>query len=766
MIDFSKELNEVQHSAVVDFNGPSLIIAGAGSGKTRVLTYRIAYLLGQGVNPRSVLALTFTNKAARSMKERIGALVGDSSARRLWMGTFHSIFARILRTEAEHIGYKSSFTIYDTTDSKSVIKACIKELNLDDNVYKVGDVIGRISMAKNHLVQAKVYQNNHTLTAEDAATRKPRIADIYLLYEQKCKLSDAMDFDDLLLNTNILFRDHPEVLAKYQKMFSYILVDEYQDTNRAQYLIVKKLAEAHHNVTVVGDDAQSIYAFRGARIENILNFRNDYPEYKEYKLEQNYRSTQTIVNAANSVIRYNSRQLQKNCFSDDEVGDKIAIIESYTDQEEAFLVASSISETIYSRHADYNDFAILYRTNAQSRAMEDALRRKNIPYKIYGGLSFYQRAEVKDIMAYLRLSVNHSDDEAFKRVVNYPARGIGNTTMEHLQYAASAANLSLWDAVVSLDFSQTGVKPAAEKKLKEFAELIMSFTTQAFTTDAYDFALNVAQRSGMISAMREDKSPEGIGRLENLEELLNSIKEFTDTYQREEDELSDAAVSITEYLQDVALLTDADNEKPEDRNKVSLMTVHSAKGLEFTYVYVVGMEDNLFPGGGALMSPVELEEERRLFYVALTRAEKKVTLSFSQTRYRWGNIVSNPPSRFLKEIDEEYLESSAFRRQVDDTDDEDEDDNNGINQPMIRKPERTIIVRRPSLAKPHQPSSDFKPDDPAEIEAGMDIEHERFGFGKIEAVEGAGGERKAVVMFKEHGKKTLLLKFAKLKICR
>ncbi len=763
MVDFLNELNEVQHQAATNIQGPSLIIAGAGSGKTRVLTYRIAYLLSQGADPHSVLALTFTNKAAREMKERIGKLVGVQPSRRLWMGTFHSIFARILRSEAEAIGYKSAFTIYDTTDSKSVVKSVIRELNLDENVYKPGDVLSRISMAKNHLVTPAAYASNVQLTAEDASSRKPRIADIYRMYAQKCRQSDAMDFDDLLLNTNILFRDHAEVLAKYQQIFRYVLVDEYQDTNRAQYLIVKKLAEKHHNICVVGDDAQSIYAFRGARIENILNFRNDYPEYKEYKLEQNYRSTQTIVNAANSVIRYNSQQLKKNCFSKDEVGDKLSVIQSFTDQEEAFLVATSVSETVYGKRSEYKDFAILYRTNAQSRVLEDALRRKNIPYKIYGGLSFYQRAEVKDMMAYLRLTVNHNDDEAFKRVVNYPARGIGDTTMEHLQYAATSAGVSLWTVVTTLNLAEAGIKSPAEKRLKEFVALLDALTPLVFTTDAYEFALEVAKQSGMISAMRNDKSAEGIGRYENLEELLNGVKEFCDTFQSEEGGEVGVVANITDYLQNVALLTDADNEKPEDRNKVSLMTVHSAKGLEFTYVYIVGLEDNLFPGTGALMSPVDLEEERRLFYVALTRAEKKVTLSYAQTRYRWGNVVSNPPSRFLRELDQQYLDASILAKQPDTYGKNEVDDSEEGS--FTRRPNKTIVIKRP-VAGAHTASANFTPDDPAQIEIGMEVEHERFGFGKVEDVEGSGSERKAVVDFNEQGKKTLLLKFARLRICK
>lgn len=763
------DLNKVQHEAVVNYQGASLIIAGAGSGKTRVLTYRIAYLLNKGVAPQTVLALTFTNKAAREMKERITHLVGGS-ARQLWMGTFHSIFSRILRVEAEALGYTSAFTIYDTTDSRSVVKSIIKEMNLDDNQYKPASVLARISMAKNNLVTAAAYQANGEAQAQDAAVRQPRIADIYRAYNAKCRNANAMDFDDLLLNTNLLFHHHPEILEKYQRIFQYILVDEYQDTNTAQYLIVKKLAAATRNICVVGDDAQSIYSFRGARIENILNFKNDYPEYKEYKLEQNYRSTQTIVNAANSVIQKNSKQLKKNCFSDGEIGEKISVLKAFTDQEEGFLVASSITDYLYREHTEYKNFAILYRTNAQSRIFEDALRKKNIPYKIYGGLSFYQRAEIKDAIAYMRLLVNPNDDEAFKRIINYPARGIGDTTLERLQMAATHLSTSLWTALTTVAPDQMGIRSGTAKKMQEFTELINSLKTQALTDDAYQVAYEIIRKSGMLADLKQTKTPEGIAKLENIEELLNSIKEFTDNEKAETDD-PQTIVPITQYLENVALITDADNEKPEDNNKVTLMTIHSAKGLEFHYVYIVGMEETLFPSQMASHSEHELEEERRLFYVAITRAARKATVSYAQTRYRWGNLTSNPPSRFLKEIDAIYLDNAEWanlraNQTIDDDDDTPRRSTFPLKQPMPTPTQRTVMATRTIVPKGVAPKGDFVADNPTDITVGMEVEHERFGAGKVLNIEGNGGDIKAIVNFYAVGQKTLLMKFARLRIIK
>ena len=631
-MNFLDELSDVQREAVINYEHPSLIIAGAGSGKTRVLTYRIAYLLQQQVRPQQVLALTFTNKAAREMRERIDTLIGANVSRRLWMGTFHAIFARILRSEAERLGYPSSFTIYDTGDSRSVVKACIKELGFDEKQYKPGSVAGRISMAKNNLIRAREYAGNGQITAADASGGVPRMADIYALYERKCKLAGAMDFDDLLLNTNVLFRDFPEALAHYRSMFQYILVDEYQDTNYSQYLIVKKLAQAHHNICVVGDDAQSIYAFRGARIENILNFRNDYPDYREYRLEENYRSTQIIVNASNSLIAKNRRQLHKQCFSRAETGEPINVLSAFTEQEESFLVASSIFDTVYNKLAPYREFAILYRTNAQSRLFEEAMRKKNIPYKIYGGMSFYQRAEVKDLLAYFRLIVNPNDDEAFRRAVQTPSRGIGATSLEHLQTAAGAEGKSMYETFLSLPPAAIGLRAPIPQKLQSFCSLIAELSSLQFALDAHELATEVANRSGYIAELKETNSMENMTRLEYVEELLNSIKEFCDDTDNARPGGESQLVTIRQYLENVALLTDMDNEKEEDRNKVTLMTVHSAKGLEFSYVYITGMEETLFPSGLSVDSEDNFEEERRLFYVALTRAKRRVTVSFSKTR--------------------------------------------------------------------------------------------------------------------------------------
>ncbi|WP_047449450.1 ATP-dependent helicase [Alistipes sp. ZOR0009] len=760
--EFLEGLSDVQRQAVENYKGPTLVIAGAGSGKTRVLTFRIANMLADGIHPYSVLALTFTNKAAAEMKERIRTVVGEK-AKYLWMGTFHSIFARILRAEADKLGYPSTFTIYDTSDSRSVIKSIVKEMNLDEQVYKVNEVHSRISLAKNNLVTPAVYANTSSLVTMDAANRRPRIADIYKKYMQKCYLSGAMDFDDLLLNTNVLFRDHPDVLTKYQDIFKYILVDEYQDTNMAQYLIVKKLSEQHGNLCVVGDDAQSIYSFRGAKIENILNFRNDYPNYKLFKLEQNYRSTQTIVNAANSIIAKNSKQLKKTSFSAKDVGEKIKVLKAYTDQEEGFLVTGSISDILYNTHCEYKDFAILYRTNAQSRIFEDALRKKNIPYKIYGGLSFYQRKEIKDMVAYLRLIINNNDDEAFKRIVNYPARGIGDTTITRLEEAAAANSTNLWTVVTQAPLDKVGLKGAAIKKLGEFAELVNTLKAAVYTESAYDFALTVATQSGILRDLKEDKTNEGISKFENLEGLLNGIREFEENAKESGEPLP---ITIDRFLENVALLTDADNEKPEDKNKVSMMTVHSAKGLEFKHIFLVGLEENLFPGQMSTQSQDDLEEERRLFYVAVTRAEITATISYAQTRYKWGNITSCVPSRFVNEIDSSYIDNpddrwgGAASTSV--------GSQNSYSIQGFKAKTNTISAQRTVAPPPqHKPAVAITdPADMSEIEVGMEVEHERFGFGKVEKLEGNLPEIKATVNFSMAGSKTLLLKFAKLRIVK
>ena len=752
MEDILVDLSEVQRDAVVHTNGPSLIIAGAGSGKTRVLTYRIAYLLMNGVSPRSVLALTFTNKAAREMKERIGKVVSDNQANRLWMGTFHSIFARILRSEAQAIGFNSNFTIYDTTDSLSIVRGILKEMNLDDKVYKDRDVFNRISMAKNYLMTPASYASSTQLVNEDMQARRPRTAEIYQRYVAKCRNANAMDFDDLLLYTNILFRDNPAVLQKYQEIFKYILVDEYQDTNVAQYLIVKKLAELNKNITVVGDDAQSIYSFRGARIENILNFKKDYPNYAEFKLEQNYRSTQTIVNAANSLIAKNKKQLKKTCFSKGDLGERIDVFKAFTDQEEGMIVASSIVDTIYSKHIDYADIAILYRTNAQSRIFEDSLRKRNVPYRIFGGISFYQRAEIKDALAYMRLAANPQDDEALRRVINYPARGIGNTTMDRLQAYATDNNLSLWDAILKNPFAAIGIKDNIAKKIIEFAQLILSFIKRVNTDNAYDFASDVIKKTGMMADLKSNKTPEGISRIENIEELLNSIKDYTLNPDDPEEE-----VLITQYLQNVSLLTDADKNAPDDKNKVSLMTIHSAKGLEFDYVYIVGVEEGLFPGTNTMQSEQSLEEERRLFYVALTRAAVKATISFAQTRYRWGNLTTAVPSRFLRDIDKDFLSLLSVSA------DEGETERERPQMNFQRKPEKKQLKPLTSQASEGD-SIESAPLDISGIRPGTEVEHARFGLGKILEIEGTGADTKAKIDFYNAGRKTLLLKFAKLSV--
>jgi DNA helicase-2/ATP-dependent DNA helicase PcrA len=770
-IGYLKELSPVQRSAVEDCTGPSLIIAGAGSGKTRVLTCRIAYLLQQGIPAGQVMALTFTNKAAREMKERIGRLVGDDSAYRLWMGTFHSIFARILRSEAALIGFPPHFTIYDKSDSKSAIKDCIKELQLDDKVYAPNDVQSRISMAKNNLISAASYSADHQVMAADAAARKPLVADIYRLYAQKCRLSGAMDFDDLLLYTNVLFRDFPEVLEKYRARFTHILVDEYQDTNFAQYLIVKKLAQGHRNLCVVGDDAQSIYAFRGARIENILNFKKDFPEASEYRLEQNYRSTQTIVNAANSVIVKNTEQLKKMCFSSAAIGEKIELIKAYTDRDEAYMVVASLLSRQYAARASFSDFAILYRTNAQSRVFEESFRKRNIPYKIYGGFSFYERAEIKDMLAYLRLVVNPRDDEALKRIINVPARGIGDTTLQRLQLAALHNQVSMWEQIEQGNLAEFGLRSAPENKLKEFVRLVKEIAQQQYTTDAYSFAWEVATRSGYLTELKNDLSVEGRARLENVEEFFNSIKEFAgEGAQVESMEEAAEIVTIHSFLTNVALITDLEQADDASEPKVSLMTIHAAKGLEFKHVYIVGMEENLFPSPLSVHSLRDLEEERRLFYVAMTRAKATLALSYAQTRYRWGTQTSNTSSRFLKEIDGCWLNKSI----------QDEAIPIALEQELMGrkrftenrfaqdKPTAFPIAPKPLMgaairSNPSDPN--FMAADPMQLKEGQKIEHEKFGFGEILSIEGSAlAERKAVVNFELSGTKTLLLKFAKMKI--
>ncbi len=749
-MDFINELNENQREAVVNTEGPTLVIAGAGSGKTRVLTYRIANLLSKGVPAYRILALTFTNKAAREMQKRIATLVGQGNASNLWMGTFHSIFSKILRVEAEHLGYTSNFTIYDSQDSKNLIKSIVKDLRLDDKVYKPNDVLGRISMAKNNLVVAQAYAQSAKIVAADQAAKKPMITEIYKYYQLRCRQSDVMDFDDLLLQTNILFRDFPEILEKYQKKFDYILVDEYQDTNYSQYLIIKKLAEQHKNICVVGDDAQSIYSFRGARIENILNFRNDYPGYKLCKLEQNYRSTTTIVDAANSIISRNKEQIPKKTFSENEEGDKIRVMKAMSDKEEGFQVAQEIFRISQNEQAEFNDFAILYRTNAQSRIMEEALRKRNIPYKIYGGLSFYQRKEIKDLLAYLRLTVNQNDEEALKRIINYPKRGIGDTTVDKLKEVALKYNASIWTVLCNLNKVPGVVSAATAAKLTHFRQLIEGFTELAKEENAYDTTYRIAKTSGIIDDLSADDTPEGVSRKENIQELLNAVKDFSETaYNEGRDD------KLPSFLEGVALLTDQDSEKPEDNNKVTLMTIHSAKGLEFENVFIVGMEEDLFPAQQSAYTPAALEEERRLFYVALTRAEKKVVMTYATTRYKNGNVVYPQPSRFIAEIDPVYLEGyfTPTRSRED---------------RQLQVPGRMTRMAKPTLSP--QPNVEIPDVDTSRLQAisgdtvvpGMIIYHPNVGAGKVITLDGLGVNKKAKVLFAKHGQKVLLLKFAKL----
>jgi DNA helicase-2/ATP-dependent DNA helicase PcrA len=774
-LDYLKDLNKVQKEAVIRTEGPTLVIAGAGSGKTRVLTYRIAHLLNQGARPSTILALTFTNKAAREMKDRIAKVAGENIARYLWMGTFHSVFSRILRTEHEAIGYPSNFTIYDSADSKSLIKTIIKSLQLNDKIYKPNVVASRISMAKNNLITPAVYANKAEIISVDRNMRMPQISVIYKEYVKRSFLSGAMDFDDLLLKTNLLFRDHPEILEKYQNRFDYVLVDEYQDTNYAQYLIVKKLSAKHKNICVVGDDAQSIYSFRGAKIENILNFKNDYPDHKLFKLEQNYRSTQTIVNAANSIIAKNIRQIPKTVFSEKDLGKPIKILSALTDNEEGFMVTQELAETQLRDHYKYEDFAILYRTNAQSRIFEESLRKRNIPYKIYGGLSFYQRKEIKDLIAYYRLTINPADNEALKRIINFPARGIGATTMTKLETAATENETTIWKTITGLNESNpANLNKGTITKVQGFISIILNFQEIAKESDAFETAKTIAEKTGILKELYNDKSPEGLSRRENIQELLNAIQEFTISAKEEGN-----PDKLENFLEDVALLTDQDNEKDEDRNKVTLMTIHSAKGLEFKNVFVVGLEENLFPSQprGNNNTEEALEEERRLFYVALTRAEDNAWFSYANQRYRWGNLDFCSPSRFLEELDERFIDNSGVEqqntRQSKNTFQQKRGNENNPFQRRsaktpLQQPERPALFNRKlvSLKESGRRQASFTGDDPSKIQPGMVIEHQRFGEGKVLRVEGVAPNIKATIFFQKQGHKQLLLKFAKLRIKR
>lgn len=765
-MEFLNELNDAQREAVINTEGPSMIIAGAGSGKTRVLTYRIAALLEKGIPPYNILSLTFTNKAAREMKERIGSLVGESKAKSLWMGTFHSVFARILRSESEKLGYPSNFTIYDTDDAKKLIKTIVKERGLDDKVYKPNVVLNRISGAKNNLLTPAAYLGNLNITKEDMQAKKPELGNIYKIYNDRLFKTGAMDFDDLLFIMNILLRDFPDVLHKYQDRFRYILVDEYQDTNFSQYVIVKALADRFQNISVVGDDAQSIYAFRGASIQNILNFKRDYPEAKTFKLEQNYRSTQHIVKAANSLIENNQDQIKKKVWTSNDEGGKIAIMAAMSDSEEALGIAHSIYHKKNTNNLNNSDFAILYRTNAQSRSLEDALRKLNLKYRIYGGLSFYQRKEIKDFLAYCRLVFNPKDSEALKRIINYPTRGIGKTTMDRIELFASENNLNMWDLIQNLHNVPIQIHSGAKNKIAGFVEMIKSFKTVAETQDAYEAGKIIASSSGILKELHNDKTPEGISKHDNMQEMLNSIKDFTENPE-------DMAPTLSNFIQDIPLLTDKDTEKDEDEDKITLMTIHASKGLEYGHVYVAGLEENLFPSQLSVGSRAELEEERRLFYVAITRAEKSLTISYANMRYKWGDLISTSPSRFLTEIDKEYLdfqETGTLNKVEKRTSTRPAQKefqktgrasftSSGSYQPKTQMHKMTKVSNT-TKSSTAQGSLELG----GELKPGIKVQHERFGIGTVQTIEGSAPNQKVSVDFINSGKRQLLLKFAKLTI--
>ena len=781
--DILSQLNESQREAAACTEGPVMIIAGAGSGKTRTLTYRIAHLINLGTDPFNILALTFTNKAAAEMKERIMKLVGPE-ARNIWMGTFHSVFARILRSEAEKLGYIRTFTIYDNDDSKSAIKQIVKNLNLDPKTYSPGYVMGRISMAKSNLLSPEDYANNPEIQQADKDAHKPMIAEIYKLYNHRLRNAMAMDFDDLLFNMNILLRDFPDVLLKYQKRFQYIMVDEYQDTNYSQYLIVKKLAARLQNICVVGDDAQSIYAFRGANIQNIFNFRRDYPNLHLFKLEQNYRSTKVIVNAANSVIAKNVEQIDKEIWTDNAQGNRITLLRAVDEKDEGRLIANSISEAHIGENLDYKSFAVLYRTNVQSRALEEALRRENIPYRIYQGLSFYGRKEIKDVLAYLRLVVNNYDEESLLRVINYPARGIGQTSLDRVRVAAADNDIAVWTVLENLPSFGLGITSGTTQTIGEFVGMIKRSSSMLDTMSAYDLDKQIIYNSGIITLLRNDDDPDNPNRIENIEELLNGVKEFCEkeaqfaengTDEEQQTESAGGIRTLDQFLQQVLLLTSEDKDEDKDADKVSLMTIHAAKGLEFPYVYVAGLEENLFPSFMSISSRQELEEERRLFYVAVTRAERQLTLSYAMTRYQYGNSSCQEMSRFVEEIDPKYIEMPQRKTQFPKPgvlpkafqgvkgvkwSPEAERDFQRKPAPEPQKPRRL----QPKSSLPQGPTA---PNSAAEINAiqvGMRVRHAKFGEGKVLTIEGSGNDRKATIFFDQVGQKTMMLVYAKLVI--
>ena len=777
MNTYLENLNESQKAAVIHKEGPMIIIAGAGSGKTRVLTYRIAHLMHQNIDPFNILALTFTNKAAREMKNRIATVVGDSEAKNLWMGTFHSVFARILRSEGHHLGFPSNFTIYDTQDAVRLLSSIIKEMQLDKEKYKSKQVLSRISSFKNSLITVKAYFNDPELIAADKMAQRPKMGEIYQQYVDRCFKAGAMDFDDLLLRTNEVLTRFPEVLAKYQDRFKYILVDEYQDTNHSQYLIVRALADRFQNICVVGDDSQSIYAFRGANIQNILNFQRDYNEVAIFKLEQNYRSTKNIVAAANSVIAKNKTKLDKEVWTDNDKGAKVKVMQTFTEADEGRFVANSIFENAMNLQLKNSDFAVLYRTNAQSRAIEDALRKKDIKYKIYGGLSFYQRKEIKDTLAYLRLLINTNDEEALKRVINYPARGIGNTTMDKLSVAANHYKKSIFEILQNLSKIDLNLNAGIKTKLTNFVTMIQHFQIEAKTKNAYEITDFVLKQTQLIRDLEKDGTPEGVSKVENIQELLNGIKDFIEVQKENEED-----ASLAFFLEDVALATDFDSDKKDDVPRVALMTIHLAKGLEFPFVYIVGLEETLFPSAMSMNTRSELEEERRLFYVALTRAEKQAYLSYAQTRYRWGKLIDCEPSRFLEEIDEEFLEYlKAKKTHFQQKKFINEDIFGTVPQNKIRfkKPVQRTPVKK-QIKKTEEPNLQFKaPKNLTKVSnttahtnnlfdnsiiVGNIVSHTKFGKGEVVSLEGAGANKKAEIKFASVGLKKLLLQFAKLTI--
>ena len=765
--DYLTELNETQLEPVLHKDGPLMVIAGAGSGKTRVLTYRIAHLMQQGVDAFSILALTFTNKASREMKARIAELVGEGEAKNLWMGTFHSVFARILRQEADKLGFPRDFTIYDTQDSNRLIASIIKEMRLDKDIYKFKQIRNRISSFKNSLITVKAYHNNPDLQEADSMSRRPKLGDIYKEYVERCFKAGAMDFDDLLLKTNELLNMHPQVLAKYQDRFRYILVDEYQDTNHSQYLIVRALSDKFQNICVVGDDAQSIYGFRGANIKNILNFQKDYQDVKLYRLEQNYRSTKNIVNAANSIISHNKNKIEKVVWTGNVEGSKIKVLRCITDADEGREVASQIFEFKMQEQRQNKEFAILYRTNAQSRAIEDALRKRDIPYRIYGGLSFYQRKEIKDLLAYLRLIINPKDEESLKRVINYPARGIGQATLDKLIIGAKNHSFSLFETLQNASELNLSLNAGTLKKLEGFVNLILSLQIENQKSNAFEIAEIVTKKSGLVLELKKDGTPEGVSKVENIEELLNGIRDFVEGQR----EIADATGNLSEFLEDVALATDFDNEKESDQDYVYLMTIHLSKGLEFPVVFIVGLEEDLFPSAMSLSSRSELEEERRLFYVGMTRAEQKAVLTYTLSRYRWGKLVDAEPSRFIEEIDDQYLDhiipkdDYVFKPMIDKGIFEGFDPNEKFQTTRINtSPSQNQMgkLRKIISSETYQKNTD--PIQISELKVGMRVEHDRFGYGKVVSIEGNGSDKKALIDFSGVGQKHLLLRFAKLKI--